>query len=627
LAPLVTPARAQLLVLDNPGPTQHDAFFGKMVAAMDDVDGDGLPEMVVSAPGQWVAPNFFQGQVFVFSGATGALLHTLNHPDPADHAYFGEGLAALDDVDGDGVGDLVTAAGLQPVGENPGQGRAFVFSGRSGALIRRLDDPVPQAGAHFGIAVAAAGDVDRDGTTDVLVGATNQRLAEPGRPGASGQAFLFSGATGQLLRTIDPPEPQDRAQFGIAVAGAHDADGDGVPDLLIGAPGQDDTRGAAYVVSGATGQVVQTLRDPEPRTGAFGWTLDWARDLDGDGAADAIVGAPLAAVEGRPNQGQAFLFSGRSGRLLHQLRDPQPVANSFCAQPVGPLGDVDSDGVPDVFMSAEDKTVAGFRNLGQMLVFSGRTGSLIRTLDNPNPQPDPDFGHAAALAGDLNRDGVPDMIIGAQSQDFEGEIAVRLPGDKRHRTLWFGQAYVLSGAGVHDLAVTTLSAPATVRSVPGQGPPRATVRVKIQNRGPRIETIPDRAALERLIALRVESLGACADASPVLSGARVQPSLPLRLEPKQRTAVLFRVAFPCANDPGSGAPDYRYRAAVSRGRLDGVGDSHPADDACPRKALPFPDYNLGVGRPRGIMDRGCGARAADGSYGADVVTDVVSAGP
>ena len=171
-------------------------------------------------------------------------------------------------------------------------------------------------------------------------------------------------------------------------------------------------------------------------------------------------------------------------------------------------------------------------------------------------------------------------MIGAPSQDFKGEIVHRLPGDER------------------------------------VGERRARVRVKIQNRGPGAETVTDLDALRRLVTLTVESLGTCAGPSASLADSRFQPPLPLRLEPRQRAAVVFDVTFSCANDLTEGAQDYRYSAAVSCPALEGLADSHPADDRCPRGALAFSDRNAGPGAKSGINDRGCGGRSAAGACGA-----------
>jgi hypothetical protein len=145
-------------------------------------------------------------------------------------------LAGVGDIDGDGVPDLAAGAPYQNVAGQGDRGQVFLFSGASGARLLTLNDTDPQAGAYFGLALAGVGDVDGDGVPDLAVGAPNKEVAGQD---AQGQVFVFSGASGQLVLTLTKPSPQAQAQFGWTLAGVGDVDGDGVPDLAVGAPFQD----------------------------------------------------------------------------------------------------------------------------------------------------------------------------------------------------------------------------------------------------------------------------------------------------------------------------------------------------------------------------------------------------
>jgi hypothetical protein len=164
-----------------------------------DVDGDGVPDLAVGAPWQEVEGLSGQGQAFVFSGGTGALLRTLNDPRPQENAQFGSTLVGVGDVDGDGVSDVAVGVWRQEVEGSSVQGQAFVFSGASGQPVLTLTKPYPRRGTGFGSALAAVGDVDGDGVPDLTVGAPGQNVyhredQEPVR--GQGRAFLFSlGAT------------------------------------------------------------------------------------------------------------------------------------------------------------------------------------------------------------------------------------------------------------------------------------------------------------------------------------------------------------------------------------------------------------------------------------------------
>src|SRR5206468_7789752 len=101
---------------------------------------------------------------------------------------------------------------------------AYIFSGANGSFIRSLDPPAQggaEANGRFGTAVANAGDVNGDGVSDILIGAPGQ-----------GRAYVFNGATGALIRTITSPAAETLPSFGSAVAGGRDVNGDGIPDFV-----------------------------------------------------------------------------------------------------------------------------------------------------------------------------------------------------------------------------------------------------------------------------------------------------------------------------------------------------------------------------------------------------------
>jgi hypothetical protein len=173
----------------------------------------------------------------------------------------------------------------------------------------------------------------------------------------------------------------------------------------------------------------------------------------------------------------------------------------------------------------------------------------------------------------------------------------------------------------HDLAVVKIKAPRVV-NLSGRLPVvTKRVVVTIQNRSPHIETIFDLASL---VTLTVESLdpNLCPDLVPQILERRPQRKLPLNLRPRQKLNVYFDVTFDCAINPakGLGQEDFRYTAMVHHEALDGVADTHPECDVCPRPPLEcFFDPN-----PNGrIRDKGCGAPVGDGTFGNDVLTDVV----
>lgn len=153
----------------------------------------------------------------------------------------------------------------------------------------------------------------------------------------------------------------------------------------------------------------------------------------------------------------------------------------------------------------------------------------------------------------------------------------------------------------------------------------ASVKVKVQNRSPHPETIVDAGVYARLVRLTVESLGACADPTVVLSPAKLPKpkKYPLTIKSKASFTVAFDVTLDCANDAakGAGHEDYAVSARVDHGPL-GSGDAHPADDACPRSV---PPGGIVDAFPNGkIVDKGCGTKKPDKTIGGPITIDVES---
>lgn len=188
------------------------------------------------------------------------------HGEP--NGYFGWAVSELEDIDRDRVTDVIIGEPNTPAG-----GTTWVFSGRTGDLVHRLDG---QAGDFQGNAIADAGDANGDGVNDIVSGASG-----------GSRAYLYSRRSGRLLHTWQG-EPDDA--MGSAVAGAGDQDHDGYDDVLVGAQGDDtagEDAGAAYVFSGRTYEVLRRLDGRHPGDG-FGSGTDRSDDLLRD---RLIVGA------------------------------------------------------------------------------------------------------------------------------------------------------------------------------------------------------------------------------------------------------------------------------------------------------------------------------------------------
>jgi subtilisin family serine protease len=312
---------------------------------------------------------------------------------------------AVGDVNGDGKEDVVVGTPYVDVGGLSNVGRVYVFSGADGSLLLTLDTPNPQTNAHFGASVAM-GDVNGDGKADIAVGAPGQM-----------RVHVYSGASGSLLLTLVAPNPEAYA-FGGSVA-MGDVNGDAKADIAVGAYAEDvggtEKVGRAYVFSGADGSLLLTLDTPNPQTNAYFGRPVAVGHVNADGKEDIVVSA-REDVGGNENQGRAYIFSGADGSLLLSLDTPNPQADAGFSRSLA-VGDVNGDGQADVVVGTPYEDVGGNENQGRAYVFSGADGSLLLTLDTPNPQAGAEFGSSVAV-GDVDADDRGDIAVGADGWDF-----------------------------------------------------------------------------------------------------------------------------------------------------------------------------------------------------------------
>jgi hypothetical protein len=364
---------------------QAGALFGWAVSELTNVNGDGVTEAIVGAVLDGPSSN---GAVYVFSGATGDQLFEF-HGRPND--LLGYSVADAGDVNGDGVHDI--AAGAR------GGDLVHVWSGATGATLLTLHGE--QAGDAFGFSVAGAGDVNGDGRADVLVGAVANDAAGPN----AGRAYVFSGADGSLLYSIDGDRAGDL--FGSAADGTGDLNGDGVHDLLIGARNAGNAHdGRVYAYSGANGhRIWASAQDKAAKDLGWFFVAD-VGDLDHDGTPDVYGGDFTYSVGGR-NRGRVEIFSGADGSVLRSW------TGSSANQGFGPgreAGDVNGDHVPDIAVGSYTSS-DGAKGAGKVEIFSGATGDRLRLITSTNKGEN--FGFDTVGLGDTNGDGHPDLLVSA----------------------------------------------------------------------------------------------------------------------------------------------------------------------------------------------------------------------
>ena len=376
--------------------------FGLCAAAAGDVDQDGVIDLIVGSP-QEAHQGRRGGAAWVFSGADRKVLWLWRGTQ--DGGRFGYAVAAAGDVDNDGYDDLIVGAPQQSLDAKvklDGNGAATVYSGKDGAKLHILHGAAAEDA--FGWSVAGVGDVDGDGYADFAVGAP---FADGKKRSQldSGAVHVYSGVDSKELYVLLGKRGADR--FGWSIAGLGDVDRDGRADFVVGIEGstrEGNQEGAAQVFSGKRGRLIRTLRAGQSAD-YFGGAVAAAGDVDGDGTGDVIVGAWNGRNDEDVETGLAHVFSGRSGKRLYVLAGRHE--HDLFGTAVGTLGDVDNDGKDDVFVGAPQNSKEG---VGYVSVFSGRDGSTLFTrigrLQGGR------FGHAACSLGDLDKDTIPDLLIG-----------------------------------------------------------------------------------------------------------------------------------------------------------------------------------------------------------------------
>lgn len=397
--------------------------FGWSTAGLDDVNGDGIPDLAVGAPGESIKARPFGGRVYLVSGRDGSILGSITSSSPQTKGFFGATVAGIGDVDGDETGDLVVGAHRETAQEVETAGRVYLCSGADGTVLEILSSPTPEEQGFFGSSVGGLGDVNGDGVPDLVVGASDESARETAR---AGRAYVVSGADGTVLETLASPDPEEKGSFGTSVSGVGDVSGDGVPDLVAGArhesgEGRADA-GRAYLLSGAAGTVLETLTSPNAQAGGiFGGSVAGIDDVNGDGVPEVVVGAHHESVDDERRAGRAYLLSGADGTALQTFVSPNTASTGLFGESIAVSGDADGDGRPDVLVGAYGESARGAFGAGRAYLFSSADGQVIKAFASPNAEEEGAFGGAVAGTSTLGEAETPRILVGAFWESIEAE--------------------------------------------------------------------------------------------------------------------------------------------------------------------------------------------------------------
>lgn len=469
---------------------------GTSVSTAGDVNGDGLDDLIVGVPNA----NGSRGQAYVVLGGrdarpTGRVnLSSLGNEGFLINGISGNDLAGSSvstagDVNGDGLDDIIVGV----PGANSGRGRAYLVFGKNnnipvslsnlgtGGFVINGSTPLDRAGAS----VSAAGDVNGDGLDDLIVGVPDADLNNNVN---AGQAYVLFGKRDNLPVNlnnlgiagfaIDGINNYDRS--GTSVSNAGDVNGDGLDDLIVGAPGAGNSRGQSYIVFGKNDSNRVDLNSVTAGVGGFaingignndrsGTSVSNAGDVNGDGLQDLIVGAP--GTSGGFGPGSAYVVFGKADGTAVNLNNLGTGGfaiaginnNDQFGISVSTAGDVNADGLDDLILGAvgvnnfagSAYVVYGKADNSTINVNSlGNGGFQIAGINNDqaNPLSGDRAGSAVSNAGDLNGDGFADIMLSSPGANSETGASYVLFGGN------FTNTVTQLGGTSPDLLVGTIAA-------------------------------------------------------------------------------------------------------------------------------------------------------------------------
>lgn len=406
------------------------------VALLDDVDGDRKQDLAMAFPLVDHEEISRAGRISVYSGMTGDLLYIVAGTTPGEQ--MGSSLYSLGDITGDGRGDFVVA-GRYSVRAYSGSDATVVYSIEKNTMegeTLRVSSPVTLI-RDTGSDELFLDIFFLDGDFDIASynARTGQQVSRITRYSLPEHAWDPLDPLTKLF----PPDPSDvRASLVLVPQGFDptrvlpfpDLDHDGLDDLVIATPGSADDKylgaGTVEVVNSRTGRPIYSLYGKAPQE-HFGRSVLLLPDLDGDMIAEILVGGPGTKGDlssGKPNLGSLQMFSGSDGTSLFSILGTTP--NGRLGESVWTYPDLDGDDITEVLAYTPVPLPLAPNQVGRLILFSGRSGSVLWSSLLPSDSPDESLAFEAIVAN-LTIDSAMDLVLILESGIFVYRFHPGLP--------------------------------------------------------------------------------------------------------------------------------------------------------------------------------------------------------
>jgi len=372
-------------------------YFGISASSAGDVNGDSYSDVIVGAYGN--SSNTGKAYIY-FGGSSMNNIADVTMTGEAVNNYYGVSVSDAGDVNGDSFSDVIVGAFIN----SSSTGRAYIYFG--GSSMNNIADVTMTGGAtnnYFGYSVSAAGDVNGDGYSDVIVGAY-------GYSSNTGRAYIFHGGSSMNNGAdVTITGEATNNNFGWSVSSAGDINGDGYSDVVVGAWGYLINIGRAYIYFGGSSMnnTADVTVTGEGTSNSFGYTVSTCGDVNGDGYSEVIVGA----YGNSSNNGRAYLYDYYpNGEITYDINMTGGAAGNYFGGSVSTAGDVNGDGYSDVIVGAYGYS----SNTGRAYIyFGGSSMNNVADVTMTGEAIDNSFGYTVSSAGDVNGDGYSDVIVGA----------------------------------------------------------------------------------------------------------------------------------------------------------------------------------------------------------------------